>query len=62
MTKPLFSKGTRKYIRLQKARIRREIFDFKKQQELIQELYQRFVEKPESKKAAVKKKKEVAAK
>ena len=49
MTKPLFSKSTRKYIRFQKARIRREIFDIKKQRELIQELIERFTIKPEKK-------------
>ncbi|MCH7828797.1 hypothetical protein IH982_02995 [Patescibacteria group bacterium] len=54
MTKPLFSKSIRKHIRFQKAHIRREILDFKKQQELIQELYQRFVRKPEKKEEKVK--------
>ncbi|MCH8048868.1 hypothetical protein IIC44_02105 [Patescibacteria group bacterium] len=73
MTRPLFSKSTRKYIRFQKARIRREILDFKKQKELIQELHQRFVGKSKKKeekakkveekpkKAAVKKKETAAA-
>jgi len=49
MAKSLFSKSIRKHIRLQKARIRREVFDTQKQQELIQELCQRFVAKPEKK-------------
>ena len=65
MTKPLFPKSVRKYIRLQKARIRREIFDVQKQRELIQELRQRFVKKPEKKeekprKITPKKKEELA--
>ena len=55
MTRPLFSKSTRKYIRFQKARIRREILDFKKQQELIQELHQRFVGKSKKKEEKAKK-------
>jgi len=33
-------KGIRKYIRKEKARIRREILDLKEQEKLIQELYQ----------------------
>lgn len=65
MTKPLFPKSVRKYIRSQKALIRREDSDFKKQQERIQELYQRFAKKSEKKeekpkKVAVKKKETVA--
>lgn len=44
MAKPQIklSKGIRKFIRTQKARIRREIFDIKEQERLIGELYQRF--------------------
>lgn len=38
-------KSVKKYIRREKARIRREFFDAKKQEELIQELYQRFFKK-----------------
>ena len=65
MSKPLFPKSVRKHIRLQKARIRREVFDFKKQQELIQELYQRFTVNPKKKeerqrKITSKKKEELA--
>lgn len=66
MPKPLFSKSIRKHIRSQKARIRREFSDFKKQQELIQELYQRFTKKdPKTKEEKPKKvivKKKVVAK
>ncbi len=36
------AKSIRKYIREEKARIRREVFDVKKQMELINELYQKF--------------------
>jgi len=35
-------KSIRKFIRLEKARIRREILDFKEQEKQIQELYQKF--------------------
>jgi len=35
-------RSLRKYIRQEKARIRREVLDFKKQEELINELYKRF--------------------
>lgn len=45
MTKPLFPRSVRKHIRLQKARIRREIFDTAKQQELIAKLLERFLPK-----------------
>lgn len=36
------SKGIRKYIRTQKARIRREVLDVEEQQKLIKELYKKF--------------------
>lgn len=36
-----FSRGYRKYIREQKAKIRREILDLQKQKELIDKLYQK---------------------
>jgi hypothetical protein len=36
-------KSIRKYIRKEKARIRREVLDLKKQEELIQQLYERFL-------------------
>ena len=38
-------KSVKKYIRREKARIRREFFYVKKQEELIQELYQKFFKK-----------------
>jgi hypothetical protein len=36
-------KSIRKYIRKEKARIRREILDLKEQERLIQELYQKIL-------------------
>jgi hypothetical protein len=42
-------KSIRKFIRLEKARIRREILNFKKQEELINDLYQKFLKKNDSK-------------
>jgi hypothetical protein len=42
-TKHMLKKSDRKFIRLEKARIRRQFLDVKKQQELISELYKRFL-------------------
>jgi len=42
-------KSLRKYIRKEKARIRREVLDIKEQEKLIQELYQKFFEKLKAK-------------
>jgi len=36
-------KGIRKYIRKEKARIRREVLDIKEQEELINELYKKYL-------------------
>jgi hypothetical protein len=36
-------KSIRKYIRREKSRIRREVLNLKKQEELINELYKRFL-------------------
>ena len=41
--KKRLSKSLRKFIRLEKARIRRQVLDLKKQEELINELYQRLL-------------------
>jgi len=41
-------KSVRKYIRREKARIRRQFFDVKEQEELIKKLYQRFSKKNEN--------------
>jgi len=40
MGKKKLPKSTRKYIRLEKARIRREVLDLKEQEKLIKDLYQ----------------------
>lgn len=42
MGKKKMPKSIRKHIRKEKARIRREVLDLKKQKELIDKLYQRF--------------------
>ena len=42
-------KSDKKFIRLEKARIRRQFLDVKKQQELIDELYKRFTPTPKTK-------------
>lgn len=44
MAKPQYklSKGVRKYIREQKARIRREVLDLKEQEKQIDQLYKKF--------------------
>lgn len=42
-------KSLRKYIRQEKARIRREVLDIKKQEELINGLYQKLIKKDENK-------------
>ena len=39
------SKGQKKYIREEKARIRRGVFDFKTQEEMIGKLYQKLSKK-----------------
>lgn len=46
MTKSGLPRSTRKFIRLEKARIRAEFFDVKKQEEKITELYNSFLAKP----------------
>ena len=49
MAKKRLPKSLRKFIRREKARIRREILDVKKQEELIQKLYQKFLKNYENK-------------
>lgn len=39
-------KSDKKFVRLEKARIRSRFLDFKKQEEMITELYKRFEKKP----------------
>jgi len=66
MTKSRLPKSQRKFIRREKARIRREVLDLKKQKELIDVLYQKFlspkvskskIQKPKIKKSLNKKSK-----
>ena len=42
MKRKRLSKSIKKFIRKEKARIRREVLDLKEQEKLIQELYQKF--------------------
>ncbi len=46
-----FPKSTRKYIRTEKARIHREIFDIKEQKKSIDELYKKVIKSPKIKEA-----------
>lgn len=49
-------KSLKKYIRQEKTRIRRQVFDFKKQKELIGQLYKKFLEeKPKATASSIKK-------
>ena len=49
MSKKRLPRSQRKYIRQEKARIRREVLDLKKQERLIQELYKKILAKPKIK-------------
>jgi len=42
--------STRKYVRLEKARIRRQVLDFKEQKRLIDELYKKLIIKKDENK------------
>ena len=53
-------KSDKKFIRLEKARIRAQFFDVKKQEEMINELYKRFIPKSASEVAAQKEAKSAA--
>ena len=46
MTKSGLPKSTRKFIRLEKARIRAQFFDLMKQEEMIRDLYNKFISQP----------------
>ena len=46
MKKRKLPKSLRKYIRKEKARIRREVLDIREQERLIQELYKKFLKIP----------------
>lgn len=45
MKKKRLSKSIRKYIRLEKAKIRREVSDSKEREKLIEEIYQKIITK-----------------
>jgi len=49
MEKKKIPKSLRKFIRLEKSRIRREVLDIKEQKRLISELYQKISKKDENK-------------
>lgn len=49
MEKKRLPKSIKKYIRREKARIRREVLNIKEQDELIDRLYQKLFKKSESK-------------
>jgi hypothetical protein len=49
MEKKKMPQSLRKYVRREKARIRREVLDIKKQEELIAELYKKLVKVDETK-------------
>lgn len=52
MKKKKFTNSVRKYIRKEKARIRRNVFDFEKQKEAIEKMYQNLSSKLVSDKSA----------
>jgi len=49
MKKKRLPKSLRKFIRKEKARIRREVLDIKEQEKLIQDLYKKFLKNYENK-------------
>lgn len=53
MAKKRMPKSLRKFIRFEKARIRRQFFDSKEREKLISELYQRFNSGPKEKNLSV---------
>jgi len=62
MKKKRLTKSTRKFIRQEKARIRREVLGSKKQEELIQQLYKKFDKNVSGKKKSIASKKKITAK
>jgi hypothetical protein len=62
MKKQRLTKSIRKFIRFEKARIRREVLDSKKQEELIQQLYKKFDKGVSDKKEISTPKKKITAK
>ena len=55
MKRKRLSKSVRKFIRQEKARIRREVLNFEEQEKLIKELYERFLKQKKPVKAEIKK-------
>jgi len=51
MVEKKLPKSLKKYLRKEKARIRREVLDLKKQEELIQKLYQKILNQYKLKKS-----------
>ena len=49
MERKKMPKSIRKHIRLEKARIRREVLDIKSQEELISEMYQKLLKQHDNK-------------
>jgi len=47
MTKKRLSKSVRKYVRLEKARLKREVLDFEERKEQIKKLYKKVCPKKE---------------
>ena len=62
MKRKRLTKSARKFIRFGKARIRREVLDSEKQEELIQQLYKKFDKSISSKKESSAPKKKTIAK
>ena len=62
MKKQRLTKSIRKFIRFEKARIRREILGSKKQEEMIQQLYKKFDKNVSGKKKSIASKKKIIAK
>jgi len=54
MTKKALPKSIRKFIRKEKARIRREVFDLKEQERLINQLYEKFYKETKTEKEHLK--------
>jgi len=62
MRRQRLAKSARKFIRQEKARIRREILGSKKQEELIKQLYKKFDKDISGKKESIASKKKITAK
>jgi endonuclease V-like protein UPF0215 family len=62
MKRKRLPKSIRKFIRLQKARVRREVLDLEEQERLIKELYERFLKVPAKEKRKVVQKSKITKK